>query len=214
MSMTSLSFRCDKCDFIASSMVLWGHINYKNNGKSLNVNRKLGWCDDCRQICPIEELASPQTLEVAIAKHRELQATLNSLTEPLKLKRSFLARLLKLEPVLPNTFSSLKSEIAILSDDIQEMREQLSFFENRKSSPRCLSCGSHRISSLPNFEYPDEVDDYDEAKTVYVMPHPICGGAIKVHNPSIRFTMKMRERVFDIEGIEIKNEVNFNAKQI
>lgn len=213
MSMTSLSFRCNKCDFAASSMVNWGSFNYKHENKLLSVNRKLGWCEHCATICPIEVLATTSTVDQAIAKQKQLIETFECANESLLKQRSFIAKMLRLRPAQPFTILSLKNEIDYLNDIINEMRELLSFFSNRHSGPRCLLCGCERVVLLPSFEDPDETDDHEEEKFVYVLNHPTCGGAINVYHPSIRFSMKMRERFYDVEGIEMESD-KLNDQQL
>lgn len=206
MSMTALSFSCNKCDFTGSSWALWGDLNYKHENKLLGVNRDLGWCDDCAKLCPIEVLIKQDDLDQALIEHEKQLIRYQSAKEPFMQQRSRIAKILRLEPSFPNSILSMKFDIEEASYFINEMREHASFMVNRKSPPRCLSCSSHNIAPLPSFNHPEETDYYEEDKAVYVMDHPKCGGAIKAHQLSIRFSVKRRERFFDIEGIEMKNE--------
>lgn len=201
MSMTSLSFRCNQCEFAASSMVGWGSFLYKDGMHEMAIDRALGWCEDCSTIKPIEMLPTPERINCAEQAYQELELKFSVYYKRLANERSFVSKTLRLKPVLPAFLSDMQLELDYLQSSMNDMRKLAVFLTGRKSAARCLSCASHRVSVLPKFDYPEEAEDYEEDKAIYVLDHPHCGGEIKAYQPSIRFMLKMCDHFYDREGL-------------
>ena len=87
----------------------------------------------------------------------------------------------------------------------EEEIERLDVLRNRKSSARCLACGSHDFELIPNVE-PDREQRKSGLPIRTGLFHRNCGGRIYAEFRAPNFFMgdNLPERFFDIEGIEIE----------
>ena len=198
MSIQPVIYRCDKCDFSASSMVNWGNFHYLDGKKLLSLNRKLGWCDSCATLTPIEVLPSLDELAHSQQKCEKMLQEYQLAYESLMLKRTWFARLMGLKPKLPDDLMNIKMDINALDEDMSELKASLAYLSGRKSPPRCLKCGSQEVSSLSLFPAHKAV-----AAQIQVFKHPNCGGAVRANVTEIRFAMRLPEYFYDKEGIKV-----------
>lgn len=76
--------------------------------------------------------------------------------------------------------------------------------KERKSTPRCLNCGSHDFDVIPNVEpEPERLKSGTPVRTGLI--HKNCGGRIYADysGPNLFMGDNLPERIFNLEGIEI-----------
>lgn len=78
--------------------------------------------------------------------------------------------------------------------------------KNRKSPARCLACGSHDFEYIPNVEPENGPGQTTSIRTGLI--HRNCGGRIYADFSAPHFFMgsKLPERIYDIEGLEMKSD--------
>lgn len=200
MSVPAAFFNCDKCDFGASSMVLWGVFNYKVADQLISVERSLGWCGECNTIRPIEVLPDRERMQEMQAKCGELHAHIENALTLLRSQQSWFGKLVGLKVRVPQHIQKKQDEFKSLSAKVQEDQLTLGAIEGRNSGPRCLLCGSERTSLLPKFPAPPEAEDFEEPEPAPAFIHPNCGGQVMVTHPVIRWSVQLKERTYDSEG--------------
>lgn len=92
------------------------------------------------------------------------------------------------------------------SHSFEEEKIRIEAFKNRQTPARCLNCGSHEFDIIPHVE---QVKERARSRTPIRtgLFHKNCGGRIYANpfTPNFFFgNKKIRERIFNIEGIEIK----------
>lgn len=200
MSMTSLSFKCTHCNFVASSLKDWGHFIYELNNQEVYVDRRFGWCDGCATITSVEVLPTQEEFEKLIELKKEYQLKLQTLERNEAKHQTKLRQLFRLKVIPTEEMRHLQYRLDELEYEISEQKQLIEVLANRKSAPKCLMCGSDSIKRLPSFNYPEEADLEGDSKAEYVMPHPNCSGDIYVSNPAIRFMMRTKKRFYDLDG--------------
>ena len=194
MSMPSKVIFCDKCDYDTGDTVLSGEYVYLNpKGDEARFWPKLGWCNSCASLVPVENLTISHTdfesleklnLEVKQAK-AEVKASL--------FKRLFTRKWLWLE----NRLKDLSSEINLLV-----------IKHRRQGSEKCLGCGSSDIemmdlsSRLEEEAWPGSYKGL--AHTGYF--HPGCGGEFMVKGSTMRWMLARVKKIFTEEGEFIREE--------
>ncbi|MDZ7691802.1 MAG: hypothetical protein U5K69_11865 [Balneolaceae bacterium] len=88
----------------------------------------------------------------------------------------------------------------------EEELQRLEALSQRKSSARCLECGSHDFEIIPNVE-PDKKQRKTGIPIRTGLFHRNCGGRIYADLRAPNFFMgdRLPERFYDVEGIEIEN---------
>ena len=88
----------------------------------------------------------------------------------------------------------------------EEEIERLDVLRDRKSSARCLACGSHDFELIPNVE-PDREQRKSGLPIRTGLFHRNCGGRIYAEFRAPNFFMgdKLPERFYNIEGLETVN---------
>jgi hypothetical protein len=147
---------CDRCSFeIRLKSYLDCYCLYElPDGGHVPIPIRAEWCFQCKTLRPTENLP-----DIATTSQRVLEAKLT-------LSR-FLEGCSSLSPGSPEMVYATK----LYTQEILEPPERLHrVVSNRKSPPRCLSCGSFDHKELPLTGYPAG------KRTTLKIQHPDCGG--------------------------------------
>ena len=68
MSVPSIEFICDKCRDTGATGLVHGPMMYRDRDKEYDVNRCLGWCNDCDGFAPIENFSDTDDVLKKLAK--------------------------------------------------------------------------------------------------------------------------------------------------
>ncbi len=184
-------FSCDRCDFKASNLVVWGRFYYQNfDGNLIPLKRNLGWCSSCKTLSAVENLSIDKTI---YDKINEYEAELNKLKNPVFFIKHLMGSKKKEE---------IKDRIAYAQQFIKEEIELVNILRSRKTPPRCLRCSS---SDVIQYKFPSAGFDESPNKlfpTGFI--HPGCGGNIIMSNSGIDFMMRRKSRAYTTDGILIK----------
>ena len=74
MSLPAMVYYCTACTFEQGAAIYWGAREYVlESGVRISVHRRLGWCELCQGLSPIEDLSS----ETRIQEYRKAQGALS-----------------------------------------------------------------------------------------------------------------------------------------
>lgn len=187
MSVFSATLECDKCDFRASFSVIYGIFNYLDSGKEYNVKRSYGWCFKCENFTAIEKIDDFEENNYEIASiHEKIYLVENA---------NFWKKRTK-------EYKKAKRDYEFYLKHIEELKWRRQFLINRKTSPKCLLCGSEHVKKMnvQNMDYYDKGPD--QVKSNY--EHPGCGGNLMIVRPTIRIHYKYDPVYYDLNGNQIK----------
>lgn len=104
---------------------------------------------------------------------------------------------------------SLALRLTYLKANMSDLQLVMDWRDERKSPPRCLSCGGTEISHAGSI-------GHAEASYRLAFAHPGCGGELVVSTPPIRINMRTDDIVFDAEGqlIEVRPQRRPTLKDI
>lgn len=187
MSVEPTVFTCDKCDFKASSKIVWGRFYYQAAADRLiPLNRSLGWCSSCKTLTPVEDLS---IRKVTYDEIREYEAELFDFES-----RGFLKKRL--------VGSKKKERIAYVRRCLEENLKLVDILRSRQSPPRCLICSDTQVILHKFLTIADDDNSGKPRLTGFV--HPDCGGNIIASNAGISLMVQMKSRAYTTEGIFIK----------
>lgn len=182
MSFEVLEFQCDNCDFHSSDLDTWGIWEYLlPNGVRIQAEIRLGWCHDCKNIAPVEYL-DVSAAQAEVKKRQEYLATLKA-------------------------DSSLQEDVEdwqFYANRLADAEDYLSVITNRKSPPKCLSCGSdHAVAPVVSSTSGVESDGVP-VPTGFT--HPGCGGQITMSYDGFRIALQPQAHRFTPEGLRIEDQ--------
>ena len=182
MSFPTSWITCEKCQKTYSGDFASGEYVYElPDGMRLPLERQLGWCDDCWSLVEMEDLGSD-----------EIRQELESLRSQLEVANRGIAKFL---PAKRREVATLKSKIANLAP---RYSHQLS----RRSSEKCLRCGSPHVSPLPKLNWPSKSGVYVRNSWT----HPGCGGTMLTHGDDVHFSETSPRVIYDQEGTFVREE--------
>lgn len=200
MSLPVTSYYCTGCDFQQSDAKTWGIKEYVlPNGVRLDVDWKLGWCEDCAGLAAVESLAP----DVRLKELAEAEAELGALPPRPMLHWWQLPRF-----IFNNAWHKRAEEWERdrfrLQSKVDDAQDALEHLKGRKQPPRCLACGSHRVHA-PLVTNPEPwTDPTQPQRTGFV--HPGCGGELWRREEDIRFALKPSVRRYSPEGDFLEQE--------
>lgn len=126
MSFPSYLYKCCRCNRSYTSDDLAGRFEYQvSDGSQFPLQQTGGWCYDCDDHVPIEDLRTEELLQ-------EISAVRESFSKKTGLFTSI--------------SSSHKHEMELLTDQLSRLEGHLRLIERRKTPAKCLMCGSGEIS--------------------------------------------------------------------
>ncbi len=132
MSMPADEIYCDRCDFQASTLKVWGSYEYLlPDGGRVPMSYRLGWCHSCGDLVVIEDLSVADQLTADMKKATD---RLVPLIEP-----GLRNTLKRLRPLTRREINDLKLELHATESVLQLLRD-------RTSPARCLTCAGTDIS--------------------------------------------------------------------
>jgi hypothetical protein len=190
------TINCTVCDFHSASSVVWGRFAYElQGGESISLRRCLGWCSDCKSLRAIENLTKDSLRKATT----ELKAKVATLTNNIENANRGLSAF----------FGFAKTRIRRLARDRDFYQTKLleatlyrGVLESRRSSARCLYCGTDKVISV---ELPDAPKNGSQLVTQFV--HPECGGHLVVFDDGFRLALSFPVvRIYDSEGIFVREQ--------
>lgn len=189
MSMPVMMYYCTHCDFEQGDVGTWGNREYiLGNGVRIPVNSRVGWCDTCNGIAPIEDLSMHRRIQEYRKAQQSLQQEIS--------RASSLERIIGLS-------KSEKSLRRIYEDSMDDAIDALEILVTRKSPPRCLSCLGIQVHT------PEVIESgNDGAADRLVFRHPGCDGELllKLDESGMRIALRPRIDRYTPEGEIIDKE--------
>src|ERR1039457_145663 len=180
---------CDRCSFeeLLYSFFTYYCLYELPDGGRVPIPNRTEWCYQCKTLCVAENLP-------------DIAFTNNAMREA---KRALSRCLEGLTPNTPEWVSGYK----VWAPHRLEPAEQLHFVvSNRKSPPRCLSCGSFDHKELPLSGYPEG------KRTILQIQHPGCGGNFIIDDRSpIMADFMCPQRYYTPEGIFLRSDSAFKC---
>jgi hypothetical protein len=208
MSMPFTVFSCNRCDFGGSSIVNRGASCYQSGEQQAYVNKQLGWCAQCADLCSAENLPTVASITAMAKEYAGLQKVVEDCRSELKTKRSWLAKLFNGSIRLPDEMLYAESDMMDLDNQLQDDRQCIEILKGRQSPARCLTCGSTEITYLPHdYKLLGCPDNPGPPVPIHFL-HPGCGGELLAQYSDIRFSLKSVRRFYDTEGNLLSDEEN------
>ena len=196
MSVPTCEIFCSQCDFQSSSTLTWGKREYQlADGAFLQVRVSIGWCENCSNLVPVEDLSFK-----GLQGHIDYdQKQLCQLQEKIK----------KASSGIWATLGRTKGQIEWLKDQIKYSEESLkrfklyeSLFKSRESPSRCLICSKFPVIEC-DFPNPPE----GGIKIVTDNIHPKCGGKFMIADIGLRVSINFwKVDIYSTEGVFIRKE--------
>lgn len=182
MSFPTSWITCETCQKTYSGDFASGKYVYEfSEGTQLELNRQLGWCDDCWSVVEMEDLSTA-----------DMTRDLESLREELALCGRGLSRF------LPKNRLDAKK----LQDKISVIEKGLRYRSSRSEPAKCMRCGSPHASPLPPLNWPAKSGIYVRNNWT----HPGCGGTMLTHGDDTRFSETSPLVVYNSVGILLREE--------
>lgn len=161
--------RCTKCAFEGIAREGPSGCCYElPDGNTAVVTSAPAWCTDCATTVDAEQFSSVDDIK------RELE----SFESDGPAAQSFLKQA-----------SRLTDPGALLAFHIDSLRASFKWRSLRRSAPRCLRCGSHRIAYL----------DREPGVDLSTLRHPSCGGMLRLSGFA-HASLPLRSRMYSVEG--------------
>lgn len=190
MSVPSYTLCCDQCGYAASSNMVMGMRVYRDENGEFPCHATTGWCDDCRELAPIEDF---DCLDVEL---KSMEADCHWIGRSLTWWQSLL------NVFLPFRIKSHRRWL----ENIEASCRILTLGQSRRGDERCLSCGSNRVQPF-NGEVKLRMEGYSfrgESKTGF--QHPVCGGEFVAKADEMRFMIQLQKKVYSPDGQYIATE--------
>ena len=198
MSVEIGQIKCDRCDFKASTSVIWGRYAYElPDGIRINLNRRYGWCCDCKTIAPVEDL---RYLDFSKDTGGTLSESLLEYESEIKrLGKGIIGRL----GFNKGRIKYIEEKIKVVRDRHREITANNNLVKSRIGKPRCLKCSGRKISYL-------DLPEKEECTQQFIPTgfiHPGCNGQIMIGYFGFRIAMSFNEiHIYDSEGVYLRNE--------
>jgi len=192
-------FTCSACNYRSSSRVCSGHFEYHVDDEVAQVNRDIGWCNECEGITAVERLPSAADFQHLEQRITSVEATAAAITPKAKSEQTFVRRMLGRQG--PNTMrlQDLEWEANRLKERLEELRQRYRLLGGRTSPRRCLYCGSTSLLSS-TFGVLHGEEDVENVKVSTGVTHPGCGGMLMAARVDIDFVSGYKCMVYDREG--------------
>jgi hypothetical protein len=188
--MPTYNLRCDRCDYSVSNMILWGAYLYRDEAVDFTCHRTMGWCDDCRELTPIEDFDQID-FDIQEIESRAKWLAGESVSVWKNLLRVF--------------FKSRRVHLASFADDIIAATKTIKLSRKRIGSERCLLCGGNCVRAFDG-----DVDVKMSSGLTYKgqnntgFLHPGCEGEFIAEGSNMRFSVRLRTRIYSPDGDKIE----------
>lgn len=195
MSLPVLTISCNTCDFRSSGTRTWGVREYVlTNGTRIEAEWNLGWCDDCKNVAPVELL----DLEYAKNQVLESKAHLNSLGQRPVRNR------LSLKDIFGRSFQKRVEDWEFYANKLADAEDYLALLTSRTSPAKCFNCGSEHVTT------PLITDGKAPKRNDLSVPigfiHPVCGGELMAGYDGFRIALVPMVYRYTPEGIKIDSD--------
>lgn len=196
MSLPTTTFFCTTCSFRQGDARTWGGKEYVlGNGVRIPLDWRLGWCHDCNGLAAVEELSE----EARGDELFEAQKTLASLGPPPVRRWWQLHRFL-----LRGWWHAKAENWMYYACQVEDAQDALRLVSERKTTPRCLACGSSRVIAPLVTDRSEWRDEAGRRRTGFV--HPGCGGELMMVMDGMRIGLRPSIRRYTPEGEFIEKE--------
>jgi hypothetical protein len=178
-------------------MRTWGLFSYASHSRQIPLKRVLGWCGDCAGVVAVEVLPTQAEIDHARNIIASMSVVLNEVRSQAPGRWHWVTKLLRLPPEMPEGAFELWLKLKDARHDLKEDVQRLSALRHRRSSARCLECGSQDCRRLPRLSLAAE-------PTGFV--HPGCGGEILSEPSGFRISIRLQHRIYDLEGCLLEAE--------
>ena len=190
MSYNPLHLRCHSCGISGSSSALNGKCSYiLADGTEINLERSLGFCDDCAAFTAIENLDIDQSqsrLSDAVCKRDQKELLLKQLSSGWLAKLGF----------RNNDIRQLNRALEFIKAQIVRLQLHVTLCMQRAGCPRCIDCGSTAVRTLI---MPRGADLSATGKISVPMPHLNCNDLVEITQSQLRMSFPQKEpRYFDM----------------
>lgn len=200
MSMPCVIYTCTACNFRGADYIVWGRFHYRTPSGEIDLERTLGWCDDCGKLAPIEVLPTQDRLAAIQKTIDDYSLRLDVISSDEQATRTWWMRLLGLKPSSPDR-PNLERWLRELKQNQAELKTVVEALSGRRAGPRCLVCASESVRQIPRPFMPSEYESADPYAVIPVdMQHPGCTGQLMACNSEFRLNMQLLKRVYDPEG--------------
>jgi len=193
MSVPSYSILCTQCDYSSSSNATNGQYYYKDDEGLFNLERQLGWCNDCQSITVIEDFNDTSK---AVSKIRSELESIRRDTGTVWAN------------ILNVFFKSRREWIASIIETINSYAKYIELAKARTGQERCLKCSSYAVAPYKPAKEGGGLDVrgfmyHGERNTDFV--HPGCGGAFYEKADNVRLHGMFEPRFYKPDGVFIES---------
>lgn len=200
MSMPFVEYTCTSCNFRGADHVIWGQFFYRMPSGETNLERTLGWCDDCATLAPVEVLPSDDGLVKSRREIEDFKQRLDAISQHEASTRPLWMRLFGLKNWSYDRMDLLR-KLNDLKEGHEELTKRARLMKNRRSGQRCLVCSSESVREIPRPLMPSEYESADPFEAVPVdMRHPGCTGQLVARNSEFRLNVRLLRRIYDPDG--------------
>lgn len=196
MSLSVTTFTCTKCDFKRSDLGTWGTREYVlGNGLRIPLDWRLGWCNDCNGLAAVEALSAGRCRKALAEAQRSLDRAGSPPVRRWWQPHRFIFR---------GWWSRKVERWMYYACQVEDCRDALRLALQRTAQPRCLACGSRRVTAPLVTVWSADSDETKPARTGFA--HPGCGGEIMMAMDGLRVGLKPSISRYTPEGEFIENE--------
>lgn len=166
-------------------------------GSTQRVISTLGFCDDCGNFRAVEDFDVDKARRKVVDAMREYDSRVKARD---RLRASFWSRFWFKRYDVKNAEGFVK----LTASYIPPLEAHLALCEARQGTPRCLECGSYRVSTVI-VPFSNELGDGEER--LMPLSHLGCPGPIRVRKSGLRMSPRARaERFYSLDGQELFEE--------
>lgn len=196
MSLAVTTYYCTQCDFQSGDVRTWGTREYRlPNGVLLPVNKALGWCHDCADIAPIEDLSVEPWLD-------DLRRARNKVDESGERPPRGKWRLLRF--VFPTRYHRIVEDWFSAQCSLDDALDGLELIRMQTRPPKCLTCGSERVHTPLVTNQEPWADDAEPRRTGF--QHPECGGEIWMTDAGMRIGLRPTTNRYSPDGLLLETQ--------
>ena len=173
MSITFLNFKCTGCEYSETSLITVGRFVWVHEGRMFNFFPKIGVCEDCSKIVPIESIPDHTLFQRAKALHPDVKGKISLLMEQDEVYKF-----------------AIQKEFDVLEAVLKANRKEV-----------CLNCNGtdHNFFDLQTIRAGYKT--YDTEKISLDQQHPKCGGSFTIESSGhTRISIMPKTHYFDIKG--------------